>query len=43
MPLVPMVSMMFDCVTTNTRIGTNIIRTVAAAEAPARLIPPAVI
>ena len=29
-----MVSMMFDCVITKTVIGTSIISTVAAAEAP---------
>ena len=43
MPLEPIVSMMFDCVMMNTVIGTSIMITVAAALAPARLIPPAVI
>ena len=43
MPLDPMVSMMLDCEITNTVIGTNIIITVEAALAPARLIPPAMI
>ena len=42
-PLEPIVSMMLDCDMTKTVIGTSIIMTCDAADAPARLIPPAVI
>ena len=43
MPLEPMVSMMLDWEITKTRIGTIIMTTVAAAEAPERAIVPFVI